>query len=62
MLLKYTEVFNEKSLALVDAFKPVADTGEVIDVFDYLMKTNVDTIVGKKKNISRALTSTKLLN
>lgn len=51
MLSKYTEVFNSKSSDLVDSFKRVADTGEVIDVFDYLLKTNIDTIVGK--NMSR---------
>ena len=56
MLSKYTEVFNSKSLDLVDSFKQVADTGELIDVFDYVMKNNIDTIVGK--NMCMAIIST----
>ncbi|XP_065221576.1 cytochrome P450 4g15-like isoform X2 [Planococcus citri] len=52
MLSKYTDVFNEKSSALVHKFKEVVDTGEVIDVWDHLIKTNIYTIVENSIGVS----------
>ncbi|XP_065221560.1 cytochrome P450 4g15-like isoform X2 [Planococcus citri] len=52
MLSKYIEVFNERSLALVKVFKREADTGQVINVWDHLIKINVDTIVENVMGIS----------
>ncbi|XP_065221566.1 cytochrome P450 4g15-like [Planococcus citri] len=52
MLSKYTVVFNKNSSALVNALRQVADTGEVINVWDYLMKTNVHSIVENVMGVS----------
>ncbi|XP_065221559.1 cytochrome P450 4C1-like isoform X1 [Planococcus citri] len=52
MLAKYTIIFNERSSALVNVFKQVADTGQVIDVWDDLIKNNVHAVVENVMGIS----------
>ncbi|XP_065221580.1 cytochrome P450 4C1-like [Planococcus citri] len=59
MLSKYMDTFNEQSLALVNTFKKVADTGEVINVCDYLTKANIHTIIENSIGVSIQSTGEK---
>ncbi|XP_065219306.1 cytochrome P450 4C1-like [Planococcus citri] len=45
MLAKYVTIFKKNSSALVDLFKPAADSGEVVDIWEDVIHTNIDTIV-----------------
>ena len=47
MLSKYTKVFNEKSATLVNELKLVADSDKFIDVRDYIVNVNLESIIGK---------------
>ncbi|XP_065221581.1 cytochrome P450 4C1-like [Planococcus citri] len=44
MLLKYAEVFEKHSLEFVENLKPVAISGEEIDVWNWLTKASIDAI------------------
>ena len=48
MLTKYVDVFKKKSAALVRSFESAADNGQIIDVIDHVVKSNLEGIVGKK--------------
>ena len=48
MLLKYVEIFKTKSSALVESLRPASDTGQTVNVIEYVLKSNLDGIVGEK--------------
>ncbi|XP_065221582.1 cytochrome P450 4C1-like [Planococcus citri] len=52
MLTKYAKVFEKYSFHLVEKLKPVADTGKEIDVWDWLMKANLDAITESSFGVS----------
>ncbi|XP_065219295.1 cytochrome P450 4C1-like [Planococcus citri] len=45
MMSKYVDTFKKGSLALVETFKPAALSGEIIDVWEDVIRINIDTIV-----------------
>ncbi|XP_065215540.1 cytochrome P450 4c21-like isoform X2 [Planococcus citri] len=45
MLSRYVDVFKKKASLLVNSLEPAADSGQVFDCRDILIKINVDTIV-----------------
>ncbi|XP_065219330.1 cytochrome P450 4C1-like [Planococcus citri] len=67
MLSKYVNIFKKNSSALVDRFETAADSGEIINIWEDVIKANVDSIVeitigvamqgteGKGKEFSDAL-------
>ncbi|XP_065221572.1 cytochrome P450 4g15-like [Planococcus citri] len=52
MLLKYVEVFNEKSSELVEKLRPVANTGTAVDIMEYMMETNLNAILENSMGVS----------
>ncbi|XP_065219318.1 cytochrome P450 4C1-like [Planococcus citri] len=45
MLSKYVTIFKKNSSALVDRFETSADSGEIINIWEDVIKANVDSIV-----------------
>ncbi|XP_065221577.1 cytochrome P450 4C1-like [Planococcus citri] len=52
MLIKYIEVFNEKSSDLVEKLRPAANTGKAVDIMEYMMETNLDAILENSMGVS----------
>ncbi|XP_065224062.1 cytochrome P450 4C1-like [Planococcus citri] len=44
MLSRYVDVFQKKAATLVDILEPAADSGEIFNCQDILMKINIETI------------------
>ncbi|XP_065209082.1 cytochrome P450 4c21-like [Planococcus citri] len=45
MLSRYVDVFNKKASLLADSFEATADSGEVFNIRETLVKTNLDIII-----------------
>ncbi|XP_065222202.1 cytochrome P450 4c21-like isoform X2 [Planococcus citri] len=45
MLVRYADVFHEKASILVDELKGPADRGEIVNAWDYVMNTNLETVL-----------------
>uniref|UniRef100_A0AAT9UUA4 Cytochrome P450 4461K1 n=1 Tax=Maconellicoccus hirsutus TaxID=177089 RepID=A0AAT9UUA4_MACHI len=52
MLSKYADIFNEKSIILVDQLKPLAQTDHEVDVWNHVMNINIEIIVENMVGIS----------
>uniref|UniRef100_A0AAT9UTY2 Cytochrome P450 4461N1 n=1 Tax=Maconellicoccus hirsutus TaxID=177089 RepID=A0AAT9UTY2_MACHI len=52
MLSKYVETFITKSSNLVDRFKPMADTGEVVNISDHALTINIETMLENVLDVS----------
>uniref|UniRef100_A0AAT9UTP6 Cytochrome P450 4461R1 n=1 Tax=Maconellicoccus hirsutus TaxID=177089 RepID=A0AAT9UTP6_MACHI len=59
MFPKYVNVFNEKASRFVDMFKSAADSGEIIDVWQNVERTNADIATENIMNVHITSTGKK---
>ncbi|XP_065222526.1 cytochrome P450 4c21-like [Planococcus citri] len=59
MLTKYADVFHRQASILVDELKIPAERGEIVDVWDYVMNTNLNTVLANTLGVSIQKTGTK---